>query len=175
LPRSLRVHLPSCHSAFKRPRVLAVHAISYLVASLSLVANSSCGSSSRGEECLQVGPQVGYPMQAMDIVIISGFTAAMPNVVDFNVIAGAENYLGLNSATQYPQTCFSSSPTQSNYHFVGWLDNSWYVDGGPPPDQTYCRSVVAPSCQPQQGQPRGQVSVTLYGDQNNIVLIPFSP
>jgi hypothetical protein len=146
----------------------------YLTASVAFVVSLACGNSS-SDECLQVGPQVGYPMQPMDDVIINGYTAEMPTLVDFSLIAGAINYLGLSSADQYPQTCFTSFPTRPNYRFVGWLDNTWYLDGGPPPDQTYCQDGFQPSCQPQPGQPQGQVVVTLYGNQNNIVIIPFSP
>jgi hypothetical protein len=148
----------------------------YLTAVVAtLIAIWSCGGAPSGYECLQVGPQVGYPMQPRDMVVITGHTAEDPTKIDYSVVGSADNYLGITDPSLYPQTCYTSPPDQPNYHFIGWLDNTWYLDGGPPPNETYCKPFGYPNCYPQPDQSQGEVTVTLHAHQNNIVIIPFSP
>jgi hypothetical protein len=147
----------------------------YVIVALGSVALGSCGNGvPSGEECLQAGPQVGYQMRANDAVLIVGYTAENPTLLDFLEIEPGSAFLALD-VNHYPQSCYSSFGDQPNYHAVSWLDDAAYRDGGVTPSASYCTSLDDPNCHPQPGQPHGEVWVTLYGHQNNIVIIPLSP
>jgi hypothetical protein len=125
-------------------------------------------------ECVQIGPSVGYPIRPQDVFIATGFNAEDPTLMQFSLLNPGDNFVGL-STEYYPQICFSSYEDQPNYHIVAWIDDYVYRDGGLPPEQTYCTSLDDPNCHPQPGQPHGEVTLTLRGHENNVIIVPLTP
>ena len=144
---------------------------------IGLVLLCSClgpGSVPSGEECIQAGPQVGYPLRPLEQVLFTGFTPQDPTLIDLFLFYPGSAYIGIQPA-YYPQFCFTSFPDRPNYHIVGWIDDNAYRDGGTPVQDSYCDTINNPNCHPQPGQPQGETTVTLYGNQDNIVIVPFQP
>ena len=142
-----------------------------------LVLLCSCpgpGSVPSGDECIQAGPQAGYPLRPLDQVLFTGFNAQDPTLIDLFLYFRGEDYIGVQPAN-YPQFCFTSFPDRPNYRIVGWIDDNAYQDGGVPVEDSYCNPVRNPNCHPQPGQPQAETTVTMYGNQNNIVIVNMQP
>jgi len=152
-----------------------IWSVGWLTLTVSLVLLCSCpGSVPSGEECIQAGPQAGYPLRPFDQVLFTGFTAKDPTLIDLFLYYRGADYIGVQPVN-YPQFCFTSFPDRPNYHIVGWIDDNAYRDGGVPVQDSYCDTINTPNCHPQPGQPQGETTVTMYGNQNNIVIVPFQP
>ena len=145
-----------------------------LAVALLVATGIACGSGTRNDTCIQIGPPAGYPLRQFDLFIATGHPQGTPAEVPLLSFYGFE-IVGL-SPSMYEETCFTSRASdRPNYRWVGWVDDFKYRDGGQAPTDTYCADSADAGCAPQPGQPHGEVVVTFHEGANNLVIIPMSP